>query len=232
VADGAWTINEVYVLGSYSAGGGPTPAVNVFFYQNAGGLPGTQVYSALGLVPVDVAGDLTIALTTPAVLSSGTYWVSVQSVMNFTPLGQYFWSTRSVQSNSPYAWRNPGGGFVAACTAWAPGAATCAVGGGVEPDALFRLSGTIGGAPTVCSTLADVPWLSEAPTSGAVPGGGSTPVTVTFDSTGLATGAYHANLCVSSNDPDAGPGNGTDLVVVPVTLTIPIPVELQTFTVD
>ena len=31
---------------------------------------------------------------------------------------------------------------------------------------------------------------------------------------------YTGNLCVTSNDPDAGPGNGTDLVIVPVTLTV------------
>jgi subtilisin-like proprotein convertase family protein len=233
VADGSWTIDEVYVLGSYSAGGGPTPAVNVYFYQDAGGLPGTQVYSALGLVPADAAGDLTVTLTTPAVLSSGTYWVSVQAVMNYTPLGQWFWSTRSIQSNSPYVWRNPGGGFgVTACTVWAPGAGTCAVGGGVEPDALFRISGTIGGAAPVCSTPSNVPWLSEAPASGTTAAAGSTPVQVTFDSTGLAVGAYDAFLCIQSNDPDPGPGNGTELVVVPVTLTIPIPVELQNFTIE
>jgi len=53
-----------------------------------------------------------------------------------------------------------------------------------------------------------------------IPGGGSTPVQVTFDSTGLATGTYNANLCAFSDDPDPGPGNGTNLVVVPVTLDV------------
>ncbi|MBE2235907.1 MAG: choice-of-anchor J domain-containing protein, partial [Anaerolinea sp.] len=79
---------------------------------------------------------------------------------------------------------------------------------------------TSAGGGGACSAPADVPWLSLAPTSGATAGGGSTPVTVTFNSTGLAVGVYNANLCVDSNDPDAGPGNGTDLVVVPVTLTV------------
>jgi subtilisin-like proprotein convertase family protein len=232
VADGSWTIDEVYVLGSYSAGGGPTPAVNVYFYQDAAGLPGTQVYSALGLVPVDVAGDLTVTLTTPAVLASGTYWVSVQAVMNFTPLGQFFWSTRSIQSGSPYAWRNPGDGFGTGCAAWGIGSTGCLVGGGVEPDALFRLSGTIGGTAPACSTAADVPWLFTTPITGTVAAAGVQPVDVTFDSTGLAVGAYTANLCIESNDPNPGPGNGTDLVAVPVMLTIPIPVELQTFTIE
>ena len=38
-------------------------------------------------------------------------------------------------------------------------------------------------------------------------------MTVTFNSTG-STCTYTANLCVTSNDPDAGPGNGTNLVPV------------------
>jgi hypothetical protein len=140
--DGSWTINEVYIMGSYSTTG-PAAAVNVYFYQDAAGLPGAPVFSALGVVPTDVGGDLTIALAPAAVLSSGTYWVSVQAVMDFTPFGQWFWSTRTVQSNSPYAWQNPGGGFGTPCSTWGAGAATCGVGGGVDPDSLFRLSGTV-----------------------------------------------------------------------------------------
>ncbi len=46
---------------------------------------------------------------------------------------------------------------------------------------------------------------------------------MTFDSTGLAVGAYTGNLCVTSNDPDAGPGNGTELVIVPVELVVTEP---------
>ena len=219
--DGSWTINEVYVPGVYFNGTGPAPAVNVFFYQNAGSLPGALVYSALGLVPTDAAGTFTIALTTPAVLPAGTYWVSVQAVMAFSAGGQWGWTERTVQSNSASAWQNPGGGFGTPCTSWGARAATCGV--GTDPDLVYRLSGTIGGAAQTCSTPSDVPWLSETPTNGATAGGGSTPVTVTFDSTGLAVGVYTANLCVDSNDPDPGPGNGTDLVIVPVTLTVQPP---------
>ena len=139
-----WTIETVDILGSYSVGGGPVPNVDVFIYDDAAGLPGTQVYSALGVVPVDVAGDLTITLPVAAVLGPGHYWLSVVANMNFTPLGQYFWSTRTVQSNDPYAWRNPLGGFGVGCTTWGAGATTCGVGGAGEPDALFRLQGTSG----------------------------------------------------------------------------------------
>jgi len=79
-------------------------------------------------------------------------------------------------------------------------------------------------ASLICANPADVPWLSVSPTSGTTAAGASTPVTVTFDSTGLAVGTYNANLCVTSNDPDPGPGNGTELVVVPVSLTVTAPV--------
>ncbi len=60
-------------------------------------------------------------------------------------------------------------------------------------------------------------------TNGSNAGGTDTIVTATFDSASLPIGVYTGNLCVTSNDPDAGPGNGTDLVIVPVTLTVQPP---------
>ena len=79
---------------------------------------------------------------------------------------------------------------------------------------------TDAGQAAPCTAPSDVPWLSETPTSGSIPAGGNTPVAVTFNSTGLTPGAYSAHLCVTSNDPTPGPGNGTNLVTVPVTLTV------------
>ncbi|HSN76684.1 MAG TPA: S8 family serine peptidase, partial [Anaerolineae bacterium] len=71
-----------------------------------------------------------------------------------------------------------------------------------------------GEGAAACDNPADVPWLTVAPTGGTTPAGGSTGVTVGFDSTGLAVGAYNAVLCVTSNDP------ATPLVEVPVSLTV------------
>lgn len=45
-----------------------------------------------------------------------------------------------------------------------------------------------------------IPWASVNPTNGTTAGAGSTPVDVTFDSTGLATGTYTGDLCIASND--------------------------------
>jgi uncharacterized repeat protein (TIGR01451 family) len=60
----------------------------------------------------------------------------------------------------------------------------------------------------------EISWLSTNPISGTTPGGGSSPVEVTFDSTGLAGGDYFADLCVESNDPDE------PNVIVPISMTV------------
>ncbi len=79
------------------------------------------------------------------------------------------------------------------------------------------------GVPVACDDPEDIPWASVSPTNGTTAPGGSSPVQVTFDSTGLAPGTYLASLCVTSNDPDAGPGNGTSLVIVPLELEVTEP---------
>ena len=224
--DGSWTIEQVDVAGAYFNGTGPAPAVNVFFYVDAAGLPGTEVYSAIGVVPTDPSGlgSFTITLPVPAVLPSGAYWLSVQAVMDFGVGGQWGWTERTVQSNSASAWRNPGGGFGTSCTNWAPRVATCGV--GTDPDLIFRLNGTIGGGPQFCTAPADVPWLSESPTAGSTPAAGSTPVDVTFDATATPVGWYYATLCVLSNDPDE------PVVPVPVEMEVVIPVELMGISIE
>jgi len=68
---------------------------------------------------------------------------------------------------------------------------------------------------TVAST--DCAWLSEAPVSGAVAAGGSDPITVTIDTTGLSVGTYNAEILITSNDPDEAS------VTVPVTLQVVAP---------
>jgi hypothetical protein len=79
---------------------------------------------------------------------------------------------------------------------------------------------------TDCTNPSDIPWLSTDPITGTVPVASTQTVDVTFDSTGLAPGAYYGNLCIESNDPDPGPGNGTELVIVPVSLSVNGPAPL------
>jgi hypothetical protein len=77
------------------------------------------------------------------------------------------------------------------------------------------LTWSISEAATSCGTPSDVSWVSAAPASGTTPPGGRSNVTVTFDSTGLATPSSHgALLCVASNDP------ARPVVEVPLTLDV------------
>src|SRR5438876_1195571 len=145
-----WTITEVDIR---SPVGFPTPtsfAVN-FYTDNGSGLPGTQVYTASGLA-VTGNPDYVITLTTPAVLSSGTYWVSAVGTITGT---NWYWEGRSVTSNGfATAWRNPGGGYGLGCTDWAR-LQDCI--GFSWPDQMFRIVGTIGGGtPTPTPTPSEI----------------------------------------------------------------------------
>ncbi len=207
VSDGSWEIESVDVLGLYSDAGGPVSSVNVWFYTDAGGLPGTEVFAALNVIPISDLTDpsFSVLLSPPAVLCAGTYWVSVQANQDFDPFGQWYWFGRSVQSNAPSAWRNPGDGFENGCVNWTE-KTTCLDGHG--PDNVFRLSGNIGS--NECT------WLSEIPSCGVVPAGGQDDVMVTVDATGLEPGTYTCNLTISSNDPDPG----DNPLTIPVTLNV------------
>jgi hypothetical protein len=221
-----WTITRVVAIGSYTAGDGPAPDFDVNIYADSSGSPGTLVYTATAVVASsDVGGVVTVDLTSPASLGSGNYWVSVVANMAFNPgTQQWFWSTRAVQSGQPYHWTETGL-FASPCIGvWQPGGAVCGVGGGVDPDLLFALEGSIGGGgPLACDAPEDIPWASVSPASGTTGSGSSSTVDVTFDSTGIPSGIHTGALCVDSN------AVNEPIVTVPVTLTV---VATPTYGVD
>src|ERR1043166_492355 len=143
-----WNVSEVDIQGTYDGFTGPAIAFHVFFYQDSGGLPGTQVYAAMNQ-PYTTSNNIefVVNLTTPAVLGPGTYWVSVQCRMDFNVGGQWYWQDRTVQSNNGAAWENPGGGF-GICQTWGRRGdpAGCNIDPGV-PDQVYRIRGSTGGPP-------------------------------------------------------------------------------------
>ena len=138
-----WQITQAFIPGTYNGGAGPAPAVNLTFFADSGGVPGSPVCSYPLQTPADSAGAFTFTLPTPCALGPGTYWIDAQVRMDNSPLGQWFWNTRNVQSNGGAAWRNPGNGFGTGCTNWSSFATCLPSNGG--PDFLFSLSGTPGG---------------------------------------------------------------------------------------
>jgi uncharacterized repeat protein (TIGR01451 family) len=147
VPAGGWVIQSIDTVGITDLAGGST--VDVTFYTNGAGLPGTAIAACTyaAITPVDTAGSLGVTLPTDCNLAAGTYWMAIQVNQNYGTNGQHFWSNRTVASGSNAVWRNPGDGFATGCTAFTS-MLTCGVGGGTSPDFLFRLNGVIPPAAT------------------------------------------------------------------------------------
>ena len=98
--DQTWSIESVDADGVYFNGVGPAENFNVFFYSDAGGFPGALVESRIGMAYAQAGSTFTVTRESCSQSrSAGTYWVSVQSRMDFTPAGQWGWTDRTVQSN-------------------------------------------------------------------------------------------------------------------------------------
>jgi Secretion system C-terminal sorting domain len=143
VAAPGWAIDLVENLGVYYNGTGPATSVNVFFYTNSGGLPGTIVEQRLNVIPSGglATGSFIIPISPVVNLSPGTYWISVQANLDFGVGGQYGW-TEHLTVGTASAWQNPGGGFATPCATWGYRVATCGVvGTATYDDFAFRISG-------------------------------------------------------------------------------------------
>ncbi len=142
-ADQSWSVDQVDVNGYYDPKGGPADSVNVYFYADDSGLPGTLVYkeTAVNYKPGPTPGSFVISIN-PLSLSPGAYWVSVQANQDYDTRLQWLWADRNVQSNNGAAWRNPGDGFGTGCVGWDNRGVVCG-GNAKSPDQMFRLSGTV-----------------------------------------------------------------------------------------
>ncbi len=204
-----WTVGHVYVAGSYSSGAlGEVPAVDVIFYNDAAGVPGTAVATFTAIPAIsDATGNVNVFLTSPVTLTAGHYWVSVAANMAYGTYGQWYWSKQAAPTiQNEFEWQNPGGGF-AGCTSWCPSSTQWPT--QLDKNLTFALSDSVNTPPTYN-------WLAANPISGTVAGGNSVDVQVTFDANGLALGTYNGNLAINSNDAAHATVN------VPATLNVAI----------
>ena len=135
-----WNVESIDADGTYFNGSGPATDWNVFIYTDSGGLPGTQIYSTTNIPIAQVGTTFTANLSPPAVLTAGTYWIEIQANMTFGTQGEWGWSDRTVLSNNPAAFQNPGGGL-GVCPTWAPKLAVC-IPTASGPDQVYRINGT------------------------------------------------------------------------------------------
>ncbi len=197
-------------------------AITWSIYGDAAGAPDGNPNDGSGNAPVwtytaapasagvTITGSGEIALDLAAAaqslnLGAGTYWLTVNPTypdpfpaMGTSTAGPWRWFTSAKVLNDAALVGDEYG-----LTAWT--SYTAAGLPATIQDVAFKIEGTI-----TCGAS----WLSLAPTSGNVAGGGNTPVTATFNSAGLNPGSYTATACIQSNDA-ANP-----LVTVPVTLTV------------
>ena len=187
-----WNVNHVFVGGTYSTGS-QVPAVDVVFYADAAGIPGTALFTFEGVTAEsETSGNVNVFLPSTATLSAGHYWVSVAAHMDYATYGQWYWSREAdpLMLNE-FVWQNPGGGF-AGCTSWCYGSVQWPA--QTDYNLAFALTD---------STQAPPPtgWLAADPLTGSVPAGGNVNVEVTFDAAGLGVGTYNGLLSINSNDP-------------------------------
>jgi hypothetical protein len=159
-----WNIDEVDIAGGYFNGAGPAVGFNVNIYSDSAGVPGTNVYTAAALAyTTSNQLDFVIPLTTPAVLTEGTYWISVVARLDFSAGGEWGTTERLVQSGGISQWQNPNGGFGTGCNTWGPRPTCLALGG---PDNVFRLNGTVGPSCLYSNDFNDatMEWVEEKPT--------------------------------------------------------------------
>lgn len=136
-----WSIESLTVVGTQSTGGAPT-SVNVDFYPDNGGVPAAAPTCSYPAAPQVGSTTITVNLPAPCDLPPGPHWVAFSSNQDFGTSGQYFWSGVALGStaNSPGVWQNPNNGFGTGCTTWTQ-QSVCGVGGGVQDDWLFSISG-------------------------------------------------------------------------------------------
>ena len=206
-----WNVSTINVGGQYFNGTGPAATVNVFFYPNSGTLPGSPAactFNNVAIASGAATGSFGIDLPSSCTLGAGTYWVSVQANLDFTPNGQWGWNDRTVQTNNGAAFMNPGGGF--ACTGgngWVL-KTTCVT--TTSPDQIFSLVGTTGGVcgtPTPTGTATNTPTATPTgtPTTGC--GENFDGVTAPALPAGWTTSASGVEVpwVTSTNAPDTAP---------------------------
>ncbi len=237
VPAGGWNISQVTFF-AYQTGSTTTSTINNVNLRIWDGPPNVGTSTVVfGDTTTNRLGSTTWAnsyrvLDTALTNNQRPIMADVATVDTFLAPGTYWldWQTGGTLASGPWAppvtilgqTAKPGSNGLQYDPTAAVWNALIDTGNTTVQDLPFIIEGTAGGAQD-CLLPSDIPWLTVNPITGTLAGGNDQAVALGFDATSLAAGVYTGNLCITSNDPDAGPGNGTDLVIVPVTLTVSPP---------
>jgi hypothetical protein len=120
VVAGSWTIDRIEFIGTPM--GDPSALFDVVIFDDNNGFPGSEVYHVSGQAFTEIGGVYEILLAAPAVLESGTHWISVMPVMDFSLYGQWFWQPNELPTiNNAFKFRDPCDLLVNGWTTWVEG---------------------------------------------------------------------------------------------------------------
>ena len=144
----SWTINRVRVFGGAN-NNPPLNSATVIIYEDAGGLPGNEIYNSGTLTPVSLPTDTNLNLELPETidLSGGTYWLSVYATLPFNPgLRQWFWLTQNNVTGNESAFIDSANLFGTGAINWTP--QSQAFSGRPPRDHIFQIFGIVNDSGT------------------------------------------------------------------------------------
>jgi uncharacterized repeat protein (TIGR01451 family) len=226
---GGWTIDSMtfYAYQSFSTTTSTINAINLQIWDGPPGAVGSNVvFGDTTTNRLATTGWNNVYRVTSTTLTNTDrpIFESVATVGTTLPPGTYWvdWQTGGTLASGPWAppvslvgQTAPAGANATQSIAGAAFTPLLDAGSGTQQALAFQVTGTVGGGGGGACDPVDAPWLSVSPLVGTTPAGGSTDVTVTFDSTGLATGVYEATVCVLSDD-----SVGNEEIEVPVSFTV------------
>lgn len=141
-----WTIDSALARGG-NDGTTPATSADVKIFADAGGAPGSEVFS--GVATATGYPRMQLTFTAPT-LAAGTYWFGVSAILDpgaSAPFSQWYWAENSEPFGNPAMYRNPGDGFGTGCVDFTLKSScvfTTGVGAGAHlaPSQSFSLSGT------------------------------------------------------------------------------------------
>ena len=190
-----WEIKNVAIDGYLQSNKNPD-SYNVAFYANSGSLPGAVIRQE-NIQPSAGTASPNLSLGTSLLLQPGTYWMSVQAVIDYGTGDGWYWNTYAdaVTLGSPYAFINPGNGFGTVCSPnWGIGTVCVAT---TFKDLSFSLNGHI---LSSCKTYTDkIVSTDPTQTSRVLRDGSSSVCSVSKTYPGDLPGTYHYKLYTIQN---------------------------------
>jgi hypothetical protein len=204
VPAGGWNVDTItffaYQTGSTTAS--TINAVNVRIWDGPPNAGGSVVWgdTTTNRLASSAWSNIYRVLDTALTNNQRPVMADVATIGTFLPAGTYWvdWQTGGTLTSGPWAHpvtilgqtAKPGSNglqYNPTTSTWGPAIDT---GAAAQQDLPFIVEGTAGGSVDPCTALADIPWLTLSPASGANAGGTATGVTVTFDSTSMAAGGH------------------------------------------